>query len=161
MYRTHWVIIGVLLQCFSLQAATIFGVDCIDHDPRGVKVIEVQESSFAQQMGIKKGDIIVMVNRKRVDSSKEFARELALTESVTITWRRGDKYFRGGLHYITPVSVHPINGSWTSDKLEDLPPPVRFGLNVVDHENTAARVTKVQSSSLGDKLALQRNPSFC
>jgi serine protease Do len=65
-------------------------------DTKGVIVSEVQQGGPADQAGIQPGDIILQVNRNKIQSLKEYTREMSKTdeeESVLLSIRRKDAKF--------------------------------------------------------------------
>jgi serine protease Do len=61
-------LIGLVVQTLTRELAKQFEVELTE----GVIVTEVKSGSIADQKGIKEGDIITSVNRKRVNTPREF-----------------------------------------------------------------------------------------
>jgi serine protease Do len=61
-------LIGLVAQTLTRELAKQFEVELTE----GVIVTEVKSGSIADQKGIKEGDIITSVNRKRVGTPREF-----------------------------------------------------------------------------------------
>jgi S1-C subfamily serine protease len=137
----------------SLYAGIEIGVGCIDADPRGAKVIDVKDPGYAKQMGITTGDVIIMLNGKRVDKADALARELATADSVTITWRRGEKYFRAGV--VKVVRTSEFGGYSFQVVVMMVEPPEKTGLDVIDDRGKGARVKKVENAGLGKDLGIE------
>jgi S1-C subfamily serine protease len=136
----------------SLYARIEIGVGCIDADPRGAKVIEVKDPGYAKQMGLTIGDVIIMLNGKRVDKADSLARELAAAESATLTWRRGDKYFRGGVAKVAYTSEF---GGFSYQVLTmTIGSPTEIGVDAVDERGKGAKVTAVRDPALGNDLGI-------
>jgi serine protease Do len=65
-------------------------------DEKGVVVVRVEPASPADEAGIKKGDIIKEMDRKRVDNLEDFNRiasNMGKNETVLLFIARGDKKF--------------------------------------------------------------------
>jgi serine protease Do/serine protease DegQ len=65
----------------------------VEDAEQGVTVVEVERGSAAADAGIRRGDVIVLVNRKKIPSSAEYARiiqQAGRGGSLTVLVRRGD-----------------------------------------------------------------------
>jgi Do/DeqQ family serine protease len=65
----------------------------VEDAEQGVTVVEVERGSAAADAGIRRGDVIVLVNRKKILSSAEYARiiqQAGRGGSLTVLVRRGD-----------------------------------------------------------------------
>jgi len=73
--------------------ADLLGLVVDDAEQGGVVVVDVERGSVAGDAGIRRGDVIVSVNRKKVSSSGEYQRIIRQAghgSSMTILVRRGD-----------------------------------------------------------------------
>jgi len=83
---------GMTVQEITPEIADHLGLP----DTKGVIVSEVKQGGPADQAGIQPGDIILQVNRTKIQSLKEYAREMSKTdaeESVLLSIRRKDAKF--------------------------------------------------------------------
>jgi len=81
--------LGLTVQDLTPQVAESLGIE----SSGGVVVTAVQPQSAAAQAGVRRGDVILEVNRKRIASASEFeaaARQLKTGESVLFLLRRGN-----------------------------------------------------------------------
>jgi Do/DeqQ family serine protease len=73
--------------------ADLLGLVVDDAEQGGVVVVEVVRGSAAAEAGIRRGDVIVSVNRKKILSREEYKRSIQLVDrgnSLTVLVRRGD-----------------------------------------------------------------------
>ena len=73
--------------------ADLLGLVVDDAEQGGVVVVDVGRGSAAAEAGIRRGDVIVSVNRKKVDNSGEYQRiiqQAGRGGSLTVLVRRGD-----------------------------------------------------------------------
>ena len=71
----------------------LLGLVVDDAEQGGVVVVDVGRGSAAAEAGIRRGDVIVSVNRKKVSNSAEYQRtvqQAARGGSLTVLVRRGD-----------------------------------------------------------------------
>jgi serine protease Do len=83
---------GMTVQEISPEIAEHLGLP----DTTGVIVSEIQQGGPADQAGIQPGDIILQVNRTKIQSLKEYAREMSKQDaekSVLLSIRRKDAKF--------------------------------------------------------------------
>ena len=64
-------------------------------DAAGVMVINVEEGSVAESMGLQQGDMILEVNRKKISDIKvwENAANARAKTIVALVWREGSTFF--------------------------------------------------------------------
>jgi Do/DeqQ family serine protease len=65
--------LGARVQELTPQLATHFRISGIK---QGVVVIEVEDGSLADEMGLKEGDVILEINRKKIESLKDFEKAM-------------------------------------------------------------------------------------
>jgi serine protease Do len=68
----------------------------LNKDEKGVVVVRVEPGSPADEAGIKKGDIVKEIDRKRVDTLDDFnkiASNIKKNETVLLFINRGNKKF--------------------------------------------------------------------
>jgi len=73
--------------------ADLLGLVVDDAEQGGVVVVDVGRDSAAADAGIRRGDVIVSVNRKKVSNSVEYQRSIQQAGrggSLTLLVRRGD-----------------------------------------------------------------------
>jgi len=73
--------------------ADLLGLVVDDDEQGGVVVLDVGRGSAASDAGIRRGDVIVSVNRKKVSNSEEYKRSIQQAgrgSSLTVLVRRGD-----------------------------------------------------------------------
>lgn len=87
------VVLGGAL-CNCADAAIKLGVQLEDNN-QGTQVITVFRGHRGQKIGLRRGDYLVRVNGRNVESASHFADVLKRTNSIRVTWRRGERYYRG------------------------------------------------------------------
>lgn len=68
----------------------------IDRDEKGVVVVKIERGSFAEDMGIRKGDVIQEIDRQKVDNLNDFNRIISKTrtdDAVLLFINRSGKKF--------------------------------------------------------------------
>ncbi len=81
------------------QAQTWLGFNMGDH-PNGVRVLKVLDTSPASKAGLKKGDIVLKIEGKRVTKPSDVIREYqkkSLGQIVNLTYKRGGKTGKASL----------------------------------------------------------------
>lgn len=68
------------------------GLNVEDADGGGVVIADIARGSAAAEVGMKRGDVIVSINRKRISTAADYQRIVSHTQrgSLTILVRRGD-----------------------------------------------------------------------
>ena len=75
------------------------GVEVYRAPPRDVTVKTVQPKSLAQKMGLKKGDIILEINDRPIQSLDEYKKALK-TDAAKVFWKSGSKYYESLVSWV-------------------------------------------------------------
>jgi serine protease Do len=97
---------GIETQEVTPDIANALGLD----RPAGALVSEVHPMSPLNKAGVQRGDVIVSLNDKPIDSAREFTYRLATTpvgETAEITWMRGGEPQKASIELIPPPEVPP------------------------------------------------------
>ena len=65
--------LGAKVQELTPQLATRYGISGVK---RGVVVVGVEDGSLADEMGFQEGDVILEINRKKIESMKDFEKAI-------------------------------------------------------------------------------------
>ena len=89
---------GMTLSNVDREAAEEFG---IDENIKGVVIVNVKQGSVADEKGLKKGDVIIQVNRVKISSTDELkkldeeAKKAKKTSVLMLILRNGMRRFIG------------------------------------------------------------------
>ena len=89
---------GMTLSNLGREVAEQFG---IDQSVNGVVIVDVKAGSVAEDKGLKKGDVIIQVNRKKISSTDELyklnaeAKKAKKTSILMLILRNGMRRFIG------------------------------------------------------------------
>ena len=76
-------------------------LECIDENIKGVVIVNVKQGSVADEKGLKKGDVIIQVNRVKISSTDELkklneeAKRAKKTSVLMLILRNGMRRFIG------------------------------------------------------------------
>ncbi len=146
---------SLLLVAGAACAGPELGILCVDATPRGAKVMKVNAPSYAKTIGLEVGDVIVMLNNKVVGKADAFARDLAASDSVSLVWRRGTKYFRGGLLLAVATGGGGAARTVYQPFLGAIDRPTQLGLSVADQKWVGVKVAGVEAGGLADELGVR------
>jgi S1-C subfamily serine protease len=76
--------------------------------PKTVIVYSVENKGIASRMGIKKDDVILRVNDKKITSVSDLKAALK-TQSATVKWRSGMKFYQSTARWVS--STNPDVGA--------------------------------------------------
>ena len=109
-----WAVVAVLLSAAPATAGIKLGIDCADAAGGGAKVTNVRDDSprYGKRMGLQKGDVILKVNDKKVDTARALERELDAARDAIVFWRRGERFYRGGVVREEISTFIEGGGSW-------------------------------------------------
>lgn len=85
--------LGARVQELTPQLATRYRISGIN---QGVVVVDVQEGSLADEMGLQEGDVILEINRKKIESLKDFEkamREASVEKGILFQIHRKGRSF--------------------------------------------------------------------
>ncbi len=95
--------LGASIQPVTKEVAEAYGLD----SPRGALVSDIMPNSPAEKAGLRRGDIITKVGKKRVESSQDL---VFLIRSHLAGDRVDMEIFRDGKSEILPVRLDPLPG---------------------------------------------------
>lgn len=157
--------LGVIVQEMTPELAESFGLS----EPKGALISDIEPGSPAEKAGLKKGDIILSFNGKKINKMKELPTLVAKTpvgEKVTVT------IFRNGNTKEVPLKVGrmPEEGVATGSLpgggekpsvetdlglvVEDVTPKIAKYLGLTDVEGVL--VSRVERGGLGEKAGIMR-----
>ena len=83
-------LMNILLALFIFSMSTYFtGVN----EPKGAIVGTVEQGSVVEQVGFQKGDQIISVNNKSIETWSEVNERIEGKDQVNVTWQRNDQTF--------------------------------------------------------------------
>ncbi len=95
--------LGAYIQPVTKEVAEAYGLD----SPRGALISDIMPNSPAQKAGLRRGDIVTKVGKKRVESSQDL---VFLIRSHLAGDRVDMEIFRDGKSEILPVRLDPLPG---------------------------------------------------
>ena len=149
--------LGAYIQPVTKEVAEAYGLD----SPRGALISDIMPNSPAQKAGLRRGDIVTKVGKKRVESSQDL---VFLVRSHLAGDRVDMEVFRDGKSEILPVRLDPLPGEEkpSSKPLEPLEKTLGITVEPLSLEEARKKdvsggmtVRKVVSNSKAGRVGLR------